>query len=208
VFEGVDRFDDRARHTGQCVNDLTHDAGPSPGLDGADGVAGRANGQVMPGAALDIRLLGGCSFSAPSQPEIRIASRKGRALIAYLAMAPRMQAGREQLAALLWHDRPEAQARQSLRQCLIALRKDLGPQSAALVTTAEVVALDSAAATVDALRLQELAAFGADQVPALEPGPFLHDFTVDSEPFMAWAAGERERIEPSRPGRRKCGSSV
>jgi hypothetical protein len=58
--------------------------------------------------------------------EIPIKSKKGRALLAYLAMPPGKPRGREELMALLWSDRGEEQARGSLRQALSGLRRDLG----------------------------------------------------------------------------------
>ena len=58
--------------------------------------------------------------------EIPITSRKGRALLAYLALPPGKARSREAAMALLWSDRGEAQARASLRQALSGLRKALG----------------------------------------------------------------------------------
>ena len=45
--------------------------------------------------------------------------------IAILALAPRHETTRDRLTGLLWSDRGEEQARSSLRQALVALRKDL-----------------------------------------------------------------------------------
>src|SRR5688572_21287977 len=47
--------------------------------------------------------------------------RKSRALLAYLLLDKRSN-DRERLAGLLWSERGEAQARASLRQCLLELR--------------------------------------------------------------------------------------
>src|SRR5215468_10799071 len=78
-------------------------------------------------STLKLRLLGAFAIEAsaerPAAPAIR--SRKARALLAYLAMKPDWRAGREELATLLWGDTPDAQARHSLRQCLLSLRQDL-----------------------------------------------------------------------------------
>ncbi|HET9397164.1 MAG TPA: hypothetical protein VFO36_14040, partial [Nitrospiraceae bacterium] len=46
--------------------------------------------------------------------EIRVSSRKGVALLAYLALHGGKPVSRAVLASLLWSDRSEAQARQSL----------------------------------------------------------------------------------------------
>src|SRR5215468_12068495 len=78
-------------------------------------------------STLKLRLLGAFAIEAsaerPAAPTIR--SRKARALLAYLAMKPDWRASREELATLLWGDTTDAQARHSLRQCLLSLRQDL-----------------------------------------------------------------------------------
>lgn len=53
-------------------------------------------------------------------------SRRGQALLAYLGRQPAMRAERATLADLLWTDRAEEQARASLRQELLLLRRTLG----------------------------------------------------------------------------------
>jgi len=68
-----------------------------------------------------LRLLG--AFTADAS-----LSRKARAILAYLSLNPDIPVGRERLAALLWSERGEEQARASLRQCLQELRAySLGP---------------------------------------------------------------------------------
>jgi len=62
--------------------------------------------------------------------------RKQLVLLAYLCSRPHRAAPRDVLASLLWEDRDEARARQSLRQALLELRKALGPGLA--VTDREV----------------------------------------------------------------------
>jgi len=58
---------------------------------------------------------------------IRIRSRRGQALIAYLAMHPSRAIPRAKAAALLWEDQSEARSRHSLRQLLTELRDEIGP---------------------------------------------------------------------------------
>src|SRR5437762_1486948 len=74
-----------------------------------------------------VRLFGPFAIEAQGVGTIplSVASRRGRALIAYLAMERGYRASREQLATLLWGDRGDVQARQSLRQCIASLRQDL-----------------------------------------------------------------------------------
>ena len=53
--------------------------------------------------------------------------RKQLALFAYLTSRSGRGAARTSLTTLLWEDRDEARARQSLRQALLELRKVVGP---------------------------------------------------------------------------------
>src|SRR5262245_44121532 len=57
--------------------------------------------------------------------EIAVASQKNRLLLAMLATAPAKSISREVLAGALWGDHSEDQAKNSLRQALAVLRKEL-----------------------------------------------------------------------------------
>jgi DNA-binding SARP family transcriptional activator len=63
-----------------------------------------------------LRVLGRFAVMVEGDPpsELRISSRKGQALLAYLAMHPDHSASREHLAALFWGDRRDEQARHNL----------------------------------------------------------------------------------------------
>jgi hypothetical protein len=65
------------------------------------------------GPEFQLRLLGGFSLhgSARFHDVIGVSSKKGRALLAYVAMQEQMRAGRERLASLLWPDQVDRQAR-------------------------------------------------------------------------------------------------
>ena len=68
-------------------------------------------------------LFGGFRLASPSGTLVTVSSRKAQALLAYLVVAGR-RCSRDDLAALLWGDRADGQARQSLRQTLAILRTD------------------------------------------------------------------------------------
>jgi len=92
---------------------------------------------------LRLTLSGRFSAAGADGIEFVIKSKKAKALLAYLALSPRMSRSREEIMALLWSDRGEAQARASLRQVLVGLRKDLGEEAvAAMIVTNEAVALN------------------------------------------------------------------
>lgn len=74
-----------------------------------------------------LRLFGEFELVREGQP-LRLPTRKTELLLAYLALAPGPH-GREKLAALLWGDTPDEQARGSLRKALTALRRALGPDA-------------------------------------------------------------------------------
>ena len=76
----------------------------------------------MTGARLE--LLGGFRLTSGSGLEVDVRARKNRALVAILALAPRLEVSRDRLTGLLWSDRGNEQARSSLRQALVSLRKD------------------------------------------------------------------------------------
>ncbi|AWM85518.1 hypothetical protein C4E04_01315 [Microvirga sp. 17 mud 1-3] len=72
-----------------------------------------------------IRLFGGLSFEPATPQQGESAPRRVAMLFAALALAGPRGMRREQLCALFWQDRPEPQARGSLRQCLTAARRAL-----------------------------------------------------------------------------------
>src|ERR1700748_418992 len=57
-----------------------------------------------------------------------------RALLAYLALHAE-GVSRDDLAELLWGEKPDRQARQSLRQAILSIRKDLEPSNVDLLET-------------------------------------------------------------------------
>src|SRR6476646_4680373 len=85
---------------------------------------------------LTIRLLGPLTVQNKHQP-VQIASRKARALLAILVCRTGEPISRETLTGMLWGDRPEAQARASLRQALSELRSALGDEADAIEATKE-----------------------------------------------------------------------
>ena len=86
-------------------------------------------GTDMAEARARFRLVGDFALFAPTGDRVAIANRRGRALLAYLYLAPEHSASREQLAALLWSDRGETQARANLRKVLGDLRETLSRAS-------------------------------------------------------------------------------
>ena len=147
-----------------------------------------------------LRLLGPFAIEADVGRPIPIAvrSRKARALLAFLAMRRDYRGTREELATLLWGDGPDQQARHSLRQCLIALRQDLGSGSEILAFDRDAIWLRAQLVCVDA---RSFIAFARSAEPdaltqasALWRGAFLPDLTLDIEEFNSWRRLEADRL--------------
>src|SRR5713226_6831392 len=122
--------------------------------------------------------------------------KKARALLAYLAAQGGQMVSRERLADLLWPYQGSEQARHSLRNCLLELRKALGPSASQyLVADFANCRLQHVTADLDYFeRLSRSQRRSELQAAAgLYRGEFLADFDIDSEPFQEWLAAERER---------------
>jgi adenylate cyclase len=130
---------------------------------------------------LRLTLFGGFSLAGADGAEIPLKSQKAKALLAYLALPPGKARSREEIMALLWSDRGEAQARASLRQVLTGLRKDLGEEALeALRISDEALSLDPERVTVENGK-------AGDELLA---GFHLHD-----PAFEDWLRDERLRLE-------------
>lgn len=74
-------------------------------------------------AACQLRLLGRFALVDPDGEELALPTRKDRLLLAYLALSQGQVQDRGRLGGLLWGDRSEAQARDSLRQSIAGLKQ-------------------------------------------------------------------------------------
>jgi DNA-binding SARP family transcriptional activator/TolB-like protein/tetratricopeptide (TPR) repeat protein len=147
-------------------------------------------------AGIRLRLLGRLVLARGDDVPVRLSTRKAGALIAYLAMQDDQAASREELATLLWGSCSDAQARQSLRQALAFLRKDLGSHDL-FAAGPDVVRLKAGLWSVDARELDALS-------KSLDPhdlqgaaerfaGDFLAGLNIDEEGFAEWVRAQRMR---------------
>src|SRR5499433_3450355 len=122
--------------------------------------------------------------------------KKARALLGYLAAQGGQAVSRERLADLLWPYQGSEQARHSLRNCLLELRKALG-SSAAQYLVADFANCRIQDVGVDLDRFERLSrSQNRAELQAaadLYRGEFLANFHIDSEPFQEWLAAERDR---------------
>jgi DNA-binding SARP family transcriptional activator/TolB-like protein len=136
-----------------------------------------------------IQLLGSPALLA-GERRLEHPSRKAMALLAYLAMRADEHISRSHLAALLWADSGEEQARANLRQTLSQLRKlfqDSGHDP--LLAPLDKIVLQSAGVEIDARQLT-----GSPEALAELPD-FLEGFTVEAPEFESWAAAQRRTIQ-------------
>lgn len=162
---------------------------------------------------LEIRLFGGLRIALDRVPLADFMSHKVPALLAYLAVSEGPQR-RDDLAALLWGEMPDTDARNNLRQAIANLRKLLKPH---LLITRETVELNpgtplfldvaaferglqthsapapphplSSAPAHSVARIQQLC-----DATALYRGDFLAGFFVrDAPAFEEWMLAQRAR---------------
>ena len=150
--------------------------------------------------SLEVRLLGPLVIGRDGRALTLPASRKVRALFAYLALAPHA-VGRSQLCELLW-DVPD-DPRGELRWCLSKIRGLVDDPGQRRVTTpGDAVELDLSDCFVDAIEItraaQEITSTATDrlrELVALFAGDFLEGLEIDRSPtFEGWLAGQRRRF--------------
>ena len=149
-----------------------------------------------------IRMLGPLAVMRDGVPVDLPQSRKVRALLAYLALAPE-PVSRSKLCDLLW-DGPN-DPRGELRWCLSKLRGILDdPDNRRIETPNDAVRLRRDRCSVDALELAAATASGLDklgverlqQLALLSVGPFLEDAEVDRcHQVDAWILAQRRRFQ-------------
>jgi DNA-binding SARP family transcriptional activator len=144
-------------------------------------------------------LLGRFAATCSQNPSpIRFSTRKVSALLAYLAMNRDQTASREELATLLWGSCSDQQARQSLRQALAFLRKDLGSADL-FVADSDVVRLQASQWSVDALEFERLSKSSdrddLARAAALFGGDFLAGLNIEEDGFAEWLRAERARAQ-------------
>ena len=149
-------------------------------------------------APLQLVLLGGFHASAAGQ-EIDVPGRKERALLAFLAIPAGEARSRDKLAGLLWSDRGDSQARESLKQAVFKLRKSLDcVRPSPLLADREFVSLEKAAVTVDVAEFEQLIGEGTMEAlaraAALYRGDLLDGLDLRDAAFDEWLLMERQRL--------------
>jgi DNA-binding SARP family transcriptional activator len=139
-----------------------------------------------------LRTLGHPVLAGPAGAPVPGLRRKDLALLAYLCVEGPRPHSRARLAALLWGESPEKNARHSLTQALGRIQRAAG--SGAVVVDRESVRSTGALAC-DAVWLLE-GGEGVDALLTLYDGSFLEGFEAGfgSEEFGEWADGRRAEL--------------
>jgi DNA-binding SARP family transcriptional activator len=158
-------------------------------------------GRTGSASSLQVRLLGSMTISRDGVTLALPASRKARALLAYLSLAPHAVA-RSQLCELLW-DVPN-DPRGELRWCLSKIRRLVdAPGRRRVETRADTIRLDLADCFVDAIEITRAAQEGIEALPAerlrtlstLFAGDFLDGLEIERSPvFNGWLIAQRRRF--------------
>ena len=150
---------------------------------------------------LRMRLLGGFEARLASGALLTLPNKKAQALLAYLRARPGQAEPRDKLAALLWSETSDRQARGSLRHALVALRKALALADGhppPLRSDGQTLALDPDRVEVDVVTFERRVAEGTPQAledaAELYRGDLLLGFGLNEPLFEDWLVAERERL--------------
>lgn len=141
-----------------------------------------------------VNILGRFELRAPAAQEVALGARKSIALLGLLAAAPGQRMSRDRVAALLWEDMPDAQARGNLRQLLAATRRPapfLEADTSSIGFSAEMVDTDLAAFEA---AIAEDTPTALERAAELYRADLLDGFSLRDRDFDDWLTGERERL--------------
>jgi DNA-binding SARP family transcriptional activator len=150
---------------------------------------------------LQIDLLGDLQMRSTSGSLVTVSAKKSQALLAYLGVKPSQRVSREKIASLLWSSTGPDQARQSLRQTLSTLRKELAqlsPDEKILIEENDLLGVDETNVSCDVAAFESLVAAGTEEsllkASTLYRGDFLDGFQINEERFDQWVIAERDRL--------------
>lgn len=146
-----------------------------------------------------LTILGTFRLQAPDGAECPIAGAKPRALVAALALAPAGRLTHDRAMSLLWSDRGEPQARDSLKHAVADLRLRFAPLGDGILDVARGgITLNLTAFDVDAIEVASLCAAGTPEAigTALDllAGELLDGLAVRDPGFDDWLRIERLRL--------------
>lgn len=151
-------------------------------------------------AALRATLFGAFKLTTADGEEIAITGKRARGLLAILCLEPGVAVDRDRLCELLWRGKFQAQARASLRQTLLGLKKQLTPiRPDFFQVTRDSVAVNATAVRSDLAELESALTDGPKPQASkllLEIGgrPLLGRLDF-GEPFRQWLDVRRAQTD-------------
>ena len=147
--------------------------------------------------AYHFSLLGPFMLTGRSGKAIEIGSKKNRALLAMLVTAPGRSMSRDALADILWTEHSADQARNSLRQALAVLRKELNGHEAKFFTElGSTLSVRPGEVSLDIDNFLNDIRLGTpkslQRAISLWRGTFLADVMVSETELDHWLTGQRE----------------
>ncbi|MGH6939536.1 BTAD domain-containing putative transcriptional regulator [Hypericibacter sp.] len=147
----------------------------------------------------ELTLLGGFEVRLASGTPVDLTGQKERALLAFLSLTAGVEHSRDKLASLLWSDRSDAQARDSLKHAVTRLRQCLPPaEPPAILADRNMVRLDPSAVGTDVGAFERLASEGTtdalERAVALYRGDLLEGISIRDPAFEDWLLIERQRL--------------
>ena len=153
-------------------------------------------------SSLRLNVLGNFEALLSSGKAVSFPTRKAEALLTYLALAPDQPLSRERLFNLLWSDRGEEQARNSLRQCLNAIKKSLGDEAKSILDIERTtISLKKDLLSVDVFDFEQLARESDREsltaAVKLNQGEFLEGVSIRDAAFQEWLDNKRDLFKQS-----------
>lgn len=150
-------------------------------------------------AQVSVSLFGPLTVSGPDGAPVPVSGPKLQGLLAYLALNMDSPPSRDRLTAIFWGERFTEQARQSLRQTLVKLRKLLETDGEEVIATPEDrVGLRSDRVETDVDRFVSLVAAGTPEADLeatrLYHGELLENLHLREVEFQDWLLCERQRM--------------
>src|SRR5205823_7517211 len=160
-------------------------------------------------ALLQLNLLGDLQMRSSSGSLFTISAKKSQALMAFLGVKPSQRVSREKIASLLWSSTGPDQARQSLRQTLSTLRKELtelSPDAKILLEENDLLGLDDSLVECDVAAFEPLVAAGTEEsllkASRLYRGDPLDGFQFNDDRFDQGLIGNGDGLQGLRLGGR------
>jgi TolB-like protein/DNA-binding SARP family transcriptional activator len=150
-------------------------------------------------AVAELRLFGGFELRLADGEVVDLLGQKDRALLAILALPAGATHSRDKLASLLWSDRGEQQARDSLKHALTKLRQCMPSDGQAPIVADRLSAkLDPVTVTIDVADFERLVRDGApaalERATTLYRGELLDGIGIRDPAFEEWLLVERQRL--------------